>query len=295
VSDGNGIFEPGETVVVSPAWENSGASPVDVTGSALTLTGPVGGTYTIEDATADYGSISAGATRDCAVSTGNCYEVTATGSPRPQLHWDLDLAESLSTGTTKSWTLHLGESFDDVPHGSTYYRFVETIFHNQVTSGCGGSNYCGESPTTREQISVFLLRAKDGSIYTPPACVTPAFGDVPCASPFAPWINELSARGVTAGCGGGNYCPADAVTREQMSVFLLRTLEGSSYLPPACVTPIFSDVPCSSPFAAWVNEIAGRGITAGCGGGAFCPTDPVSRSQMAVFLTATFGLTIYGP
>ncbi|HEY7370438.1 MAG TPA: S-layer homology domain-containing protein, partial [Thermoanaerobaculia bacterium] len=90
-------------------------------------------------------------------------------------------------------------------------------------------------------------------------------------------------------------CPADAVTREQMSVFLLRTLEGSSYLPPACVTPIFSDVPCSSPYAAWVNEIAGRGITAGCGGGAFCPTDPVSRSQMAVFLTATFGLTIYAP
>jgi hypothetical protein len=54
-------------------------------------------------------------------------------------------------------------------------------------------------------------------------------------------------------------------------------------------------VPCSSPFAIWVNEIASRGITAGCGGGNFCPTDPVTREQMAVFLTATFGLTIYGP
>jgi hypothetical protein len=100
---------------------------------------------------------------------------------------------------------------------------------------------------------------------------------------------------VTAGCGGGNYCPADPVTREQMSVFLLRTLEGPSYVPPACTVQTFNDVPCSSGYAPWVNEIASRGITSGCGGGNFCPTDPVTREQMAVFLTATFGLTIYGP
>jgi hypothetical protein len=36
-------------------------------------------------------------------------------------------------------------------------------------------------------------------------------------------------------------------------------------------------------------------VTAGCGGGNYCPGNPVTRGQMAVFLTTTFGLTLYGP
>jgi hypothetical protein len=33
-------------------------------------------------------------------------------------------------------------------------------------------------------------------------------------------IEELARRGVVVGCGGGNYCPASVVAREQMAVFL---------------------------------------------------------------------------
>jgi hypothetical protein len=54
--------------------------------------------------------------------------------------------------------------------------------------------------------------------------------------------------------------------------------------------PSFNDVPCASNFAAWINELALRGITSGCGGGNYCPADPVTRGQMAVFLSATFSL-----
>jgi hypothetical protein len=139
-------------------------------------------------------------------------------------------------------------------------------------------------------MAVFLLRSKDGPAYTPPPCTTPVFTDVPCSSPLAPWIDELANRSVTAGCGTGLFCPTDAVTRGQMAVFLLRTHDGSSYVPPACTTPTFADVPCSSGFARWVDELAGRGITAGCGGGNYCPDVPVNRGQMAVFLVTTFGL-----
>ena len=55
---------------------------------------------------------------------------------------------------------------------------------------------------------------------------------------------------------------------------------------------MFSDVPCSSPFAVWINELVRRGITGGCGGGLFCPTAPNTRAQMAIFLTTTFGLAL---
>jgi hypothetical protein len=180
--------------------------------------------------------------------------------------------------------------FSDVDQLHSFHDFVEALVRAQVTAGCGGGNYCPDDAATREQMAVFLLRSKEGPSYSPPACVTPTFNDVPCTSPFAPWINELVARSVTAGCGGGNYCPNDPVTREQMAVFLLRTFEGPTYTPPACVTPTFTDVPCSSPFARWIEELVARGITAGCGGGLYCPLQAVSRGQMAVLLTATFGL-----
>jgi hypothetical protein len=44
-----------------------------------------------------------------------------------------------------------------------------------------------------------------------------------------------------------------------------------------------------------VQELVARGITAGCAAGLYCPTDPVTRAQMAVFLTKTFTLALYGP
>ena len=62
-------------------------------------------------------------------------------------------------------------------------------------------------------MAVFLLKAFEGSDYLPPACTVPAFDDVPCANPFAPWIYELAARAITGGCGGGNYCPGNIVSR----------------------------------------------------------------------------------
>jgi hypothetical protein len=178
--------------------------------------------------------------------------------------------------------------FLDVPRAHTFHRFVERMVRRALTGGCGGGNYCPDATVSREQMAVFLLRAREGPAYQPPACVTPTFSDVPCSSPFARWIEELARRGVTSGCGTGIFCPTSAVTREQMSVFLLRTLLGSAYNPPACTAATFNDVPCSSPFARWIYDLVARGITSGCGGGAYCPAQPTSRGQMSVFLVATF-------
>jgi hypothetical protein len=49
------------------------------------------------------------------------------------------------------------------------------------------------------------------------------FLDVPTNHWAAAWIERLAAEGITAGCGGGNYCPGTPVTRDQMAVFLLKT------------------------------------------------------------------------
>ena len=139
-------------------------------------------------------------------------------------------------------------------------------------------------------MAVFLLKAEHGGGYVPPAC-TPVFTDVACPGPFADWIGQLVTEGVTAGCGGGNYCPASPVTRAQMAVFLLKTKEGSSYVPPPAAG-IFGDVPQGDIFAPWIEELANRGITGGCQASPplYCPASPNTRGQMAVFLVKTFGL-----
>jgi hypothetical protein len=197
-------------------------------------------------------------------------------------------------GERKSWPLHVGESFADVPRANPFYRFIETLLHRGVSAGCSAGAYCPNASTTREQMAVFVLTAKEGAGYLPAACSTPTFDDVPVASPFCRWIGELFRRGVVGGCGGTSYCPGAPVTRDEMAVIVLRTLD-PLLNPPACAAPVFADVPASSPFCRWIEELARRGIVSGCGGGNYCPGTAVTREQMGVFLGLTFGLTLYGP
>jgi hypothetical protein len=223
--------------------------------------------------------------------------VSVNNPARPVQHWDASVVETITPdaqGQQKKWVLHVGNSFTDVPLASPFYRFVETLLHKGVTGGCGGTNYCPSTPTTRDQMSVFVLVAKEGAGYTPVACGTPVFADVPASNPFCRFIEELSRRGVVSGCGSGNYCPGSPVTRDQMAIFVLRTLD-PALNPPACSTPsTFPDVPATSPFCRWVEELARRGVVTGCGGGNYCPSASVTREQMGVFISATFGLTLYG-
>jgi S-layer homology domain len=75
---------------------------------------------------------------------------------------------------------------------------------------------------TREEMTLTLAKALD--VFQPPACVpgSEMFNDVPASSPFCPFIEELSRRGITGGCAPGLFCPGDPVTRQQMAVFLVK-------------------------------------------------------------------------
>jgi IPT/TIG domain-containing protein/S-layer family protein len=178
--------------------------------------------------------------------------------------------------------------FLDVPQADIFHTDVETIFRLGITSGCGNGSFCRDTAVTRAQMAVFLLKAVNGAAYSPPACAG-IFDDTPCPGQFTDWVEALAAEGVTGGCGGGNYCPSEPVTRQQMAVFLLKSEHGTSYTPPAC-TGVFGDVPCPSLFADWIERLAAEGVTGGCGGGSYCPSGPSTRGQMAVFLTKTFHL-----
>jgi hypothetical protein len=53
---------------------------------------------------------------------------------------------------------------------------------------------------------------------------TPTFGDVPAGDIAFKHIEALAASGITAGCGGGNFCPNGILTRREMAIFLAKAL-----------------------------------------------------------------------
>jgi hypothetical protein len=117
-----------------------------------------------------------------------------------------------------------GTGFGDVPPSYWSAAFIKQLAAERITTGCGNSSYCPGQPVTRAQMAVFLLRAKHGAGYVPPAVgAGTGFGDVPSGYWAAAWIKQLVAEGITSGCGGSNYCPEQPVTRAQMAVLLVRT------------------------------------------------------------------------
>jgi hypothetical protein len=184
--------------------------------------------------------------------------------------------------------------FLDVSPLNPFAPWIDALFASGITGGCNTDPplYCPDSPVTRGEMAVFLLRGIHGASYTPPAA-TGLFVDVPPDNPFAPWIEQLYVEGITTGCNTSPllYCFFANVTRAQMAVFLLRARHGAAYQPPAA-TGIFADVPIADPFAPWIEQLFAEGITGGCGTSPlrYCPNDDVTREQMAVFLVRDFGL-----
>jgi hypothetical protein len=123
-----------------------------------------------------------------------------------------------------------------------------------------------------------------------------SFFDVDPANLFAPFIQKVSAAGITLGCGQDAqghpvYCPQDQVLREQMAAFIVRSLGMPN--PPMPGSQRFLDVPPSNPFYAFIDQLAIRGITVGCNPPdqtLYCPSSGVTREQMAAFIIRALGM-----
>ena len=158
---------------------------------------------------------------------------------------------------------------------------IEAIAAEKITVGCSPTRYCPDDPVTRGQMAAFLNRALE----LPAASPSP-FTDT--AGTFTDDINRLYAAGITVGCAPTRYCTGDPVTRGQMAAFLNRALE----LPAASPSP-FTDT--AGTFTDDINRLYAAGITVGCAPTRYCTDRPVTRAEMATFLTRALGLTPITP
>jgi cytochrome c peroxidase len=163
-------------------------------------------------------------------------------------------------------------------------NFIDELAAAGITAGCGPGNFCPDAPVTRGQMAVFI----EAGLGNPPnTCGGTVFTDVTEASVgdvFCGFIEKLAADGITGGCGGGNFCPNDPVSRGQMAVFI----EAAAGNQGGVCGGRFGDVDPLSPLCGFIERLADDGITGGCGSGVFCPNDPVTRAQMAVFIASAF-------
>jgi hypothetical protein len=331
-SDQNGVLEPGESVLVEPAWTYQGYSATTMTGAASALSGPAGATYSLSDATASYGSVPAvstgdGAPVDCRTATGNCYRLGISApASRPAAHWDAAFSETLSTSGIQRWRLHVGDSFSDVPRSHAFYAKIETLLHNGVTSGCAAGAYCPEDLVPRSQMAIFIANAlARGGANIPAAgiwnggpynCVpggASRFTDVAPTDSFCKHVHYLALQNVTLGCSGSLYCPSGLVSRLEMSGFIARAMAapaGGGGVPTAYTDAVtgrsydcsttspalhFADVPGSDPFCKHAHYLWAKGAIAGCSPDDYCPAPSVKRSEMAKFISNALGLELYGP
>jgi subtilisin family serine protease len=97
-------------------------------------------------------------------------------------------------------------------------------------------------------------------------------------------IIKVAEAGITTGYPDGTFRPNLAVTRGQMATFLTRALDL-----PAGSASQFWDV-AGHTHAPGIGALVRAGITSGYPDGSFRPNDPVTRGQMATFLTRALGL-----
>ena len=252
---------------------NGGTGSVNVTGAANCA-------WTAISNNPDFITVTAGAN-----GSGNG---TVSYSVAP--HNNAALRSGTLTIANQTFTIFQGAAFLDVPIGHPFYEVIGKLSARGVTAGCGGGNYCPDAVVTREQMSAFILRAKGE--FNPSAPTSQRFQDVPPANPFYAFIDRMAVLGITAGCGGNNYCPTNPVLREQMSAFIIRALHEVGYVPPMPASQRFGDVMPGNPFYAFIEEMAVRNVTAGCSVNPplYCPTGTVTRAQMAAFLVRAFNL-----
>jgi hypothetical protein len=128
-----------------------------------------------------------------------------------------------------------------------------------------------------------------------PVQLTVAFRDIPAGYYADLEIHTLAGRGIASTCGGGNFCPTNAMTRGSFAPYLLRSKLGADYAPPPATGLVFDDVGPETFGANFIEDVHRRGISLGCGGNRYCPDQALLRKEAAVFLLRAIEGSSYQP
>ena len=173
-----------------------------------------------------------------------------------------------------------------------WYRYVSTTYGTHVQGYYDDSRSLGvkyDLVKARDLRGVGIWHLlMDGSRTELWSRLAAEFQGLPFAdiadSPFVDEIVWLADQGLISGCSATDFCPTNRIRRGQMATVLARALRL-----PSTSADYFTDDDDTAHEGA-INRIAAAGITTGCGGDRFCPTELVTRGQLASFLARGLGL-----
>ncbi len=167
----------------------------------------------------------------------------------------------------------IGTSFSD-DDGSPHEADIEQLVELGVTRGCSETEYCPLDSITRGQMAAFVRRYLDLQPFNASASYTDTEGHL-----FSDDIEAITEAGIGFGCNEFDYCPDAPLTRQEMARFLVGTFDipmlGAS-------SGVFDDID-ANPFSEYIEAIEAVGVTLGCTDTSYCPSDVVTREQMASF------------
>ena len=186
---------------------------------ALATDLPPGGSFTDDDLNVHEGAIEAiaaeGITRGCN-PPGNYWFCPGESITRGQMAAFLHRAlPDLSRPTPNT----VGFFTDD--DGTVFEQDIDWLADVGITQGCNPPDntlFCPDDAVTRGEMAAFLRRA-----FNLPGSTLDAFTDDE-ANVFESDIDALAASGITKGCTDTEFCPEDAMARDQMASFLTRAV-----------------------------------------------------------------------
>ena len=157
-----------------------------------------------------------------------------------------------------------------------------------------------ELGVTRQQMALILIRAADPAGIDVPTARDQGFRDIGNLSKeIRDSINQLADLEITLGTTPSTYVPDTVVNRRQMAQFFTRFLalarvgEGGasveSVAPDDTVFDDLRDLP-HDPYDA-IRTLYELGVTSGTTASTYGPDDPVTRAQMAMFISRMLGHT----
>jgi len=193
-------------------------------------------------------------------------------------------------------TIHT--DFNDVPYYQWAFEQIESCKAAGIVAGYPDGTYLPGNPVTRDQMAVYVSRAlAKGDVHVPTGPATPSFPDVAATFWAYKYIEYCRAQNVVQGYPDGTYQPSNKVTRDQMVVYIARSVVTptgeaglATYIPPT--TPDFPDVPTTFWAYKYVEYCKGRSIVAGYPDGTYQPAVVVTRDQMAVYVQRAFQLPL---
>ena len=143
-----------------------------------------------------------------------------------------------------------------------------------VTRGCSETEYCPQDSITRGQMAAFVRRYLGLTASDPSPTYTDTDGHL-----FSEDIEAITEAGIGFGCSEFDYCPDAPLTRQEMARFLVGTFDIPLL---ASQSGVFDDID-ANPFSRYIEAIEAVGVTLGCTETSYCPSEVVTREQMASF------------